>query len=133
MYLLDDEKHTCFFAGDTGLSDDSHAMVEAFVQREGRRLDLALLPIGHAPWWKPGFRTGHLTSDDALTLWDRLGADWFIPYHWGTFHHVTSGPYDAIARLRHRLATHVARDRVRILDPGESLDVPLPEHRLPDE
>jgi L-ascorbate metabolism protein UlaG (beta-lactamase superfamily) len=126
MYLLETARSTVFFAGDTGLSPDTHRLVEERIHQQGRHLDLALLPIGHAPWWKPGYRTGHLTYEDALTLWDRLGARWFVPYHWGTFHHVTSGPFDAIHRLRHRLQEHAAGDRVRILDPGQSMDVHLP-------
>lgn len=126
MYLLEHAQSTCFFAGDTGLSPDTHRLVEERVHQQGRTLDLALLPIGHAPWWKPRYRTGHLTYDDALTLWERLGARWFVPYHWGTFHHLTSGPFDAIHRLRHRLTEHAAQHRVRILDPGESLDVHVP-------
>jgi L-ascorbate metabolism protein UlaG (beta-lactamase superfamily) len=40
---------------------------------------------GWAPWWKFTFRSGHLTSDDAITLFERLGARYMIPYHWGTF------------------------------------------------
>ncbi len=127
MYLLEDHRSACFFAGDTGLSPDSHRMVAEHIHERGRTLDLAMLPIGHAPWWKPAYRSGHLTFDDALTLWQRLGARYFVPYHWGTFHHVTSGPFDAIDRLRHRLLEHGERDRVRILDPGQSLQVELPD------
>jgi L-ascorbate metabolism protein UlaG (beta-lactamase superfamily) len=126
MYLLEHAHSTCFFAGDTGLSPDTHRLVEERVRQQGKSLDLALLPIGHAPWWKPRYRTGHLTYDDALTLWERLGARWFVPYHWGTFHHVTSGPFDAIHRLRDRLGGHAERERVRILNPGEWMDVHLP-------
>lgn len=127
MYLLEHVDWALFFAGDTGLSPDTHRLVEERIHQQGRRLDLALLPIGHAPWWKPGYRSGHLTYEDALTLWERLGARYFIPYHWGTFHHVTSGPFDAIHRLRHRLADHVRREHVHILDPGGTLQVHPPD------
>jgi hypothetical protein len=41
---------------------------------------------------------------------------------------MTSGPFDAIHRLRDRLSGHTERERVRILEPGESLDVHLPQH-----
>ena len=86
-----------------------------------RRLDVALLPIGHAPWWKPGFRRGHLTSADALDLFERTQARHFVPFHWGTFHHVSASAFDAIDRLRLRLSTYEHRDRVRILEPGQTL------------
>lgn len=120
MYLLDSRELTAFFAGDTSLTPDSHRIVEERLRAHGRELDLALLPIGHAPWWKPGYRSGHLTSDDALELFERLGARWFIPYHWGTFRFVTSNAWDGIRRLRARLEMHHRREHVKILEPGES-------------
>jgi len=90
----------------------------------GRNLDVALLPIGHAPWWKPGFRKGHLTSSDALSLFEMLKAKYFIPYHWGTFNHVTSTAFDAIDRLRATLQGHPLHPAVKILEPGTSFVLP---------
>ncbi len=124
MYLFDTNELSCFFAGDTGLTQDSTHLVENHVIAAGRRLDMALLPIGHAPWWKPGFRKGHLTSGDALTLFDRLNARYLIPYHWGTFDHVTSKAHDAIHRLRAQLPAHPRSEMVQILEPGMSFELP---------
>lgn len=124
MYLLDTNKVSCFFAGDTALTHDTTHMVDRRLVREGRDLDLALLPIGHAPWWKPGFRKGHLTSSDALTLFERLRARYFIPYHWGTFNHVTSTAFDAIDRLRATLQDHPLHPAVKILEPGTAFALP---------
>jgi L-ascorbate metabolism protein UlaG (beta-lactamase superfamily) len=130
MYLIDSAELTCFFSGDTGLSPDSHRLVEERVATRGRRLDVALLPIGHAPWWKlTSFREGHLTYDDALTLFERLGARYFIPFHWGTFNHLTSGAFDAITRLRTRLESHTRREDVKVIEPGQSFEVTV---RTPD-
>jgi L-ascorbate metabolism protein UlaG (beta-lactamase superfamily) len=123
MYLLETAEFTVFFAGDTALTPETHRMVADRLHAHGRRLDVALLPIGHGPWWKPGFRRGHLTSADALTLFDRLGARYLVPYHWGTFHHVTSTAFDAITRLRDLLVGHARAADVRILEPGETLVV----------
>ncbi len=123
MYLLD-AGETAFFAGDTALVEDTHHLVERWLWQHGRELDLALLPIGYAPWWKPGFRKGHLTHEDALTLFERLRARVLVPYHWGTFRHVTATAHDAIRRLRERLSTHHLAHAVRILEPGESLHLP---------
>jgi L-ascorbate metabolism protein UlaG (beta-lactamase superfamily) len=125
MYLLRANGVSCFFAGDTALTDDSHHMVEEKVTNSGGVLDVALLPIGHAPWWKPGFRRGHLSSDDALELFKRLGARFFIPYHWGTFQHLTSGPFQAINRLKGLLEGHDRREHVKIIEPGEMFDLQL--------
>jgi L-ascorbate metabolism protein UlaG (beta-lactamase superfamily) len=122
MYLMDAATETCFFAGDTGLTPETHRVVSEVVHQNARQLDVALLPIGHAPWWKPGFRRGHLSADDALSLFDRLGARYLIPYHWGTFNHVTSGAYDAINRLKLLLPGYVRRADVRILEPGDTFE-----------
>ena len=127
MYLLDTKSLSCFFAGDTALNADSDDMVEHRITARGRRLDMALLPIGHAPWWKPGFRKGHLTSTDALTLFGRLNAKYLIPYHWGTFDHVTSKAHDAIDRLKQQLPAYPRRADVRILEPGMTFDLPVEE------
>ena len=125
MYLLDDQHSACFFAGDTALSSDGHRVVRERLRSSGRRsLDVALLPIGHAPWWKrAAFRRGHLTPGDALALFETLGARYFIPYHWGTFRHVTSGPYQAIRELRADLEKHHRRSDVKILEPGSSFEL----------
>ena len=123
MYLAETDDESLFFAGDTALTPATHALVEQYLWSAGRSLDVALLPIGYAPKWKPGFRRGHLTHHDALELFETLRARALIPYHWGTFRHVTATAYDAINRLRSVLPTHSARERVHIIEPGESLDV----------
>jgi L-ascorbate metabolism protein UlaG (beta-lactamase superfamily) len=125
MYLMSTPDSTCFFAGDTALSADGRRIVEERLSASGKgALDVALLPIGHAPWWKrAAFRRGHLTPGDALTLFESLGARYFIPYHWGTFRHITSGPYQAIRELRADLERHHRRSDVKILEPGSSFEL----------
>ena len=121
MYLVESDQESLFFAGDTALTSSTHRLVEQVLWSAGRQLDLALLPIGYAPAWKPGFRRGHLTGQDAVTLFEILHARAMMPYHWGTFRHVTATAYDAIDRLRTHLAQHEARERVHVIEPGESL------------
>ena len=123
MYLLENDTESVFFAGDTALTDATHHLVENVLWRSERQLDVALLPIGWAPAWKPGFRRGHLTGDDALTLFETLKARAMFPYHWGTFRHVTATAHDAINRLRSRLESYPDRDLVHIVEPGETLVV----------
>jgi L-ascorbate metabolism protein UlaG (beta-lactamase superfamily) len=124
MYLLDTPTHSVFFAGDTALTESTHALAERVLRAAGRTLDVALLPIGHAPEWKRrAFRSGHLTYDDALELFQRLGARYLVPYHWGTFNHMTSGANDAIDLLRAHLPAYARASDVRILEPGEALEV----------
>jgi len=121
MYLIATNYESVLFAGDTALENDSAQLIERVLK--GRRLDVALLPIGYAPSWKVGFSRGHLTSMDALTLFEQLNARYLIPYHWGTFNHVTASAYDAIGEMREHVKTHARGEDVRILEPGESLRV----------
>ena len=124
MYLIENAEESCFFAGDTGLGETTHLLVERMLWMRARELDVALLPIGYAPWWKRGsFRQGHLTSEDALELFSRLRARHLIPYHWGTFNHITASAHDAIDRFRSLVVEHPRGSDVRILEPGEALDV----------
>jgi L-ascorbate metabolism protein UlaG (beta-lactamase superfamily) len=130
MYLVDGgEAGAAFFAGDTALTPDTPRLTADVLHTAGRALDLALLPIGHAPAWKhAAFRAGHLTAADALALFAQLDARWLVPYHWGTFNHVTSGAFDAVRELRSLVTAAGARGdaraaRVRVLEPGERLEV----------
>lgn len=120
MYLIETDDESVFFAGDTALTRTTHRLVSTVLSSVGRRLDIALLPIGYAPRWKPGFRRGHLTSEDALQLFEILGAPTLIPYHWGTFRHITATAHDAINRLRNAIRGHAREHDVCILQPGES-------------
>lgn len=134
MYLVEAPSASLFFAGDTALTPDTPALVQAVLHAAGRPLDVACLPIGHAPWWKRrSFRRGHLTHDDALALLERLDARWMVPYHWGTFNHLTSGAHDAIVRLRAAIPHHPHGARVRILEPGATLAVPTAGDPVPAE
>jgi L-ascorbate metabolism protein UlaG (beta-lactamase superfamily) len=123
MYFLDTGSVSCFFAGDTALDERIESYLRGCLA--SRRLDVAMLPIGYAPWWKPGFRRGHLTSEDALALFELLDARYLIPYHWGTFHHVTSSAFDAIERFRVLIESHRRGRDARILEPGERFDLLL--------
>lgn len=117
---------TAFFASDTALAPGTHRLVREALR--GRPLDLALLPIGHAPPWKRArFRAGHLTAGDALELLARLDARWMVPHHWGTFNHVTSDAYGAINELRELVGTHALGGRVRVVGIGERFEVPRGE------
>lgn len=124
MYLLESDDESVFFAGDTALTDETHHLVEHVLWMANRELDVAMLPIGHAPAWKRrAFRRGHLTGEDALVLFKTLRARAMLPYHWGTFRHVTAGAHDAIIRLRQHLESYDGQEAVHIVEPGETLIV----------
>ena len=121
MYLVDNGSISVLFTGDTAITPAAVTLTRSILPRQ---VDIALLPIGFAPRWKEYlFRRGHLTAADALSLFEQLNARILIPFHWGTFRHVTSGAYDAIRILRSLLEGHARAAQVKILSPGESLVV----------
>lgn len=121
MYLIDDGIHSVLFAGDTAVTPDAVSLAKTI---EPRQVNVALLPIGFAPKWKNYFfRRGHLTAADALAMFEQIDARILIPFHWGTFRHVTSGAYDAINVLRSLLRTYPRSSDVKLLAPGESLEL----------
>jgi L-ascorbate metabolism protein UlaG (beta-lactamase superfamily) len=121
MYLFDDGVSSVLFAGDTAICP---AVLTLARQIAPRRLDVALLPIGYAPKWKEYFfRRGHLTAADALSLFVQLDARMLIPFHWGTFRHITSGAHDAIRVFRMLLKTHRRSSDVLVLEPGADVTI----------
>ena len=125
MYLIASGEHSAFFAGDTALTESTHRLAERVLREAKRTLDVALLPIGHAPRWKrKSFRAGHLTYEDALELFHRLGARSCVPYHWGTVNHLPSGAHDAIERLRACLPAYARHADVRIIEPSATFELP---------
>jgi L-ascorbate metabolism protein UlaG (beta-lactamase superfamily) len=121
MYLLDDGRTSVLFTGDTAMTPDAVSLAGKILPRQ---LDVALLPIGFAPRWKEYFfRRGHLTAADALSLFEELNARILIPFHWGTFRHVTSGAFDAIQILRSLLLNYGGASQVKILPPGTTFTV----------
>ena len=121
MYLVDDGTTSILFTGDTAITPDAVSLARKIFPRQ---LDVALLPIGFAPRWKEHFfRRGHLTAGDALSLFEELNARVLIPFHWGTFRHVTSGAFDAIEIFRSLLTGYAKSSQVKILPPGATFRV----------
>ena len=110
---------TVYFPGDTDLFPAIGALAG--------RLDVALLPV----WgWGPTIGDGHLDPVRAAAAAAILRPGLAIPIHWGTFYpagmrRVAPGPFDlpgqAFADAAASLAPAVP---VRILAPGEALDLP---------
>jgi L-ascorbate metabolism protein UlaG (beta-lactamase superfamily) len=76
-FLLEYRGRRVYHAGDTAYFDGFKEI--------GRRLrpELALLPIG--AYYPDSFRRVHMGPDEAVRAFHDLGADWFVPMHYGTF------------------------------------------------
>ena len=87
-------KHSVFFSGDTGLTDQFKTIGE----RMGK-FDLVMLEVGA---FHPAWGDIHLGPGNALHALDMLGGGAFLPVHWGTFNlamHAWDDPFEQIARI----------------------------------
>lgn len=91
------------------------------------RLDVALLPV----WgWGPTIGEGHMNPSRAAAAAAILRPRLAVPIHWGTFYpaglrRVVPRPFDEPGRAFAAAAAHLAPNvPVRILAPGEALDLP---------
>lgn len=103
-----------WFPGDTGLFDGLDAV---------REVDLALIPIGG---WGPSLGEHHLDPSQAVEAIRRVGAQWAVPVHFGTYWPVG---LELARRTRRRLFVEPpARfaDELRGRLPGVRLDLPAP-------
>jgi L-ascorbate metabolism protein UlaG (beta-lactamase superfamily) len=70
-------RHSVFFSGDTGLTDQYTGIREKF-----GRFDLVMLEVGA---FHPAWGDIHLGPANALQALELLGGGAFLPVHWGTF------------------------------------------------
>jgi L-ascorbate metabolism protein UlaG (beta-lactamase superfamily) len=111
-------RHTVFFSGDTGLTGE-YAEIRA---RFGR-FDLIMLEIGA---FHPAWGDMHLGPDNALEAAKLLGADVFLPIHWGTFPlgmHQWDQPAERLLELAPKSAARLLMPRL-----GEAVQ---PQHGAP--
>jgi L-ascorbate metabolism protein UlaG (beta-lactamase superfamily) len=110
---------SAYFAGDTDLFDG---------MAEVGPVDLALVPV----WgWGPTIGAGHLDPERAAAAVALLRARVAVPIHWGTYYplHARRGAYltDPPLEFRRAAADAAPETRVEVLQPGESLEVPVGE------
>ena len=105
-----------YFAGDTGYGDGS--LFPAIAARHQGPLRFAILPIGaYAPRWF--MKEQHVDPDEAVAMFEALGAERAAACHWGTFQ-LTTEPYDEPPRrLAQALAmAGIAAERFLAPPPG---------------
>ena len=118
-YVLRSAGGSVYFPGDTDLFVAMGSLGP---------IDAALLPIGG---WGPTVGPGHLDPDSAVRATELIEPRLVVPIHWGTY--APLGPRrgpphwlrDPIGRFQSGLRAAGSDDRLRILDPGGELVVPL--------
>jgi N-acyl-phosphatidylethanolamine-hydrolysing phospholipase D len=104
-----------FFAGDTGYWPGLKEIGQRYP-----KLDLALLPIGGYSSWDKG-HPNHLNPEEAVRVFEELGARLMVPMHWGTFE-LNREPFNEPPdRLFAEAVRRGVEDRVAPLSPGETI------------
>lgn len=114
-FVIADDEHRAYFAGDTDLFDGLHDLGP---------IDVALMPI----WgWGPTLGDGHLDPERAATAVEWIDPAVVVPIHWGTYHPMSprrgrphwldAPPENFAARLR----ASGLHDRLRRLSPGDRI------------
>jgi L-ascorbate metabolism protein UlaG (beta-lactamase superfamily) len=120
-FMIEGPDGRLFYAGDTGFGDGS--LFSALAERYEGPLRLAILPIGaYAPRWF--MREQHCDPDEAVAIFQALGAERAVACHWGTFQ-LTTEPYDEPPkRLAEALAqAGIARNRFLSPVPGGVVEI----------
>lgn len=118
--VLRGSRHTVFFSGDTGLTQEYREIKE----RLGP-FDLIMLEVGA---WNPAWGDIHLGPENALQAHALLGGGAFLPVHWGTFNlalHAWDEPAETLVKLAPtsaplvmpRLGQPVEPSHVQSIDP----------------
>jgi N-acyl-phosphatidylethanolamine-hydrolysing phospholipase D len=79
-YMISTPKTTVYFGGDSGYFKGYREIGKVF-----KDIDYALLPItAYDPRWFMHYP--HMDTKEAIRAFEDLGAEYFIPTQWGTFH-----------------------------------------------
>ena len=100
-------RHTVFFSGDTGLTNEYQSIRERFGP-----FDLVMLEVGA---FHPSWGDMHLGPENALKALALLGGGTFLPIHWGTFAlgmHPWDQPAETLLQLAPRSGAQLMMPRL---------------------
>ncbi len=135
-FVLRSERHSVFFSGDTGLTNEYTSIRD----RLGP-FDLVMLEVGA---FHPAWGDIHLGPEHALEAWSLLGGGPFLPVHWGTFNlalHAWDEPAETLIELAPardvqlvmpKLGEPVEPSRVETVDPWWRAIAALERKSLPE-
>jgi len=111
-FLLTKGKRSILFGGDTAYTERLPAATN------GRRLDLAILPIGG---YNP-YIANHASPEQAWDLFHEMRARYLIPMHWRTFRMSRERPLEPYERLA--AAVNGSAPRIALHAIGETWSLP---------
>ncbi len=115
-FWIDTPAAQIWFAGDTGFGDG--AIFEDIRKRHGTP-KIALIPIGaYAPRWFMAAQ--HVNPDEAVRIFNTVGAELALGIHWGTFQLTDEPRKEPKEHLHASLASAgIAPHRFRAFGPGD--------------
>jgi L-ascorbate metabolism protein UlaG (beta-lactamase superfamily) len=124
-YVLEGGAQRLYYSGDTAYFGGFREI--------GARLQpqIALLPIG--AYTPDSYRTVHTSPEDALQALADVGARWMVPMHYGTFWLGEEPMEEPVPRLLASAERMGLRDRVRVVEEGETLVFPTGNGAKPKE
>ncbi len=118
-YLLITPKVTLYFGGDSGYFKGFREIGRKFTN-----IDYAFMATtAYHPRWFMQYQ--HMNVQEAVQGFEDLGARYFIPTQWGTFH-LGSEPagYPGLDLIRHIRTNRLNPDRFKIMDIGQIIPIP---------
>jgi L-ascorbate metabolism protein UlaG (beta-lactamase superfamily) len=122
-YLLITPRATLYFGGDSGYFKGFREIGRKFTS-----IDYAFMATtAYHPRWFMQYQ--HMNIQEAVQGFEDLGARYFIPTQWGTFH-LGSEPagYPGLDLARYIQRHQLETDRFKILDIGQILPIEPPEN-----
>ena len=117
-YLLITPKTTLYFGGDSGYFKGFREIGEKF-----SKIDYAFMATtAYHPRWFMQYQ--HMNIQEAVKGFEEIGARYFIPTQWGTFH-LGSEPagYPGLDLVRHIEKKQLNPDRFKIMDIGQIIPI----------
>jgi L-ascorbate metabolism protein UlaG (beta-lactamase superfamily) len=105
--VLQSQRHSAFFSGDTGLTLEYQAIRDRFGP-----FDLVMLEVGA---FHPAWGDIHLGPENALKALALLGGGPFLPVHWGTFSlamHAWDQPAETLLKLAPQAGVQLVMPRL---------------------
>jgi len=116
-WMITSHYGSIYFAGDTASGDHFKLIKEKFA-----RIDVALMPIGpNEPRAK--LAQAHISSEEAVDAFLDLGAQHFIPMHWGTFKSCLDTfrlPIDRLEKYWHANSVRLKDKQLHVVKFGET-------------
>jgi L-ascorbate metabolism protein UlaG (beta-lactamase superfamily) len=109
-FVLEHQGRRIYHAGDSAYFDEFKDVGELL------QPEIALLPIG--AYYPDSFRNVHMGPDEALKVFKDVGAQWFVPMHFGTFKLSFEDINEPPRWLRELAQQNGVSQHIRILEEG---------------